>query len=210
MYIYLDESGDLGFNEQSSKHFVIAVLSIHNPKIIENAFKRYRKKLRKTPSKRNRKIGEFKFNNAPNNVKIDILNIISNTNVELGYVYVEKAHVYPELQEKRIELYAYMCRVLMDKFLIESSDLTINLIVDRQFAKKYRENFDRYLGWKITELLDGLKVLNIAHNDSHQEPCLQAVDFVCGAIYRCYNQNDSKYFEILKNKCSVKHEMWKW
>lgn len=118
--------------------------------------------------------------------------------------------MYPELQEKRIELYAYMCRVLMDKFLIESSDLTINLIVDRQFAKKYRENFDKYLGWKITELLDGLKVLNIVHNDSHQEPCLQAVDFVCGAIYRCYNQNDSKYFEILKNKCSVKHEMWKW
>ena len=209
MYIYLDESGDLGFNRQSSKHYVIAVLATHDPKTIENALKKYRKKIRKAPSKKNRKLGEFKFNKAPDNVKIDILGIISSKNVELGYVHVEKAHVYPELREKINEFYAYMCRILLDKFLLESSDLKIDLIVDRQFNKKHRENFDKYLGWKITEILDGLKVLDIAHRDSRQEPCLQAVDFVCGAVYRCYNQHDPKYFEMVKNKCIVTHEMWK-
>ncbi|NOQ28498.1 MAG: DUF3800 domain-containing protein [Methanosarcinales archaeon] len=60
----------------------------------------------------------------------------------------------------------------------------------------------------ITELLGGLKELNITHRDSYQDPCLQAVDFVCGAIYRCYNRDDPKYFEIIKNSCIVKHEMW--
>ena len=70
MYIYLDESGDLGFNKRSSKHYVIAVLATHDPKTIENALKRYRTKIRTTPSKKYRKLGEFKFNNAPDNVKI--------------------------------------------------------------------------------------------------------------------------------------------
>jgi len=81
--------------------------------------------------------------------------------------------------------------------------------VDRQFAKKHRENFDNYLDWKITELLGGLKELNITHRDSYQDPCLQAVDFVCGAVYRCYNRDDPQYFEMIKNNCIVKHEMWK-
>ena len=209
MYIYLDESGDLGFNRQSSKHYVIAVLATREPKTIENALKRYRRKIRKAPSKKNRKFGEFKFNKAPDSVKIGILDIISSKNVELGYVHVEKARVYPELREKRNEFYAYICRILLDKFLLESSDLKIDLIVDRQFSKKHRENFDKYLGWNITEILDGLKVLNIAHIDSRQEPCLQAVDFVCGAVYRCYNQHDPKYLEMVKNKCIITHEMWK-
>ena len=62
---------------------------------------------------------------------------------------------------------------------------------------------------EITELLNELKLLNIAHRDSHQELCLQAVDFVCGAVYRCYNRDDPKYFEMVKNKCIVMHEMWK-
>jgi len=209
LHIYLDESGDLGFNKQSSKHYAIAVLATQHPKTIENALKRYRTNLKKASSKKYRKLGEFKFNKAPDNVKINILNIISSKNVKLGYVHVEKEQVYPKLQEKRNEFYAYICRILLDKFLIESPDPKIDLIVDRQFAKKHRENFDNYLDWKITELLDGLKELNITHRDSYQDPCLQAVDFVCGAIYRCYNRDDPKYFEMINNNCIVKHEMWK-
>ena len=204
MYIYLDESGDLGFNERSSKHYVIAVLATHDPITIENALKRYRRKIRRAPSKKNRKLGEFKFNKAPDNVKIDILGIISSKNVALGYVHVEKAHVYPEFRENINEFYAYMCKILLDKFLLESSDLKIDLIVDRQFnKKKQRENFDKYL------VLDGVRVLDIAHRDSHQELCLQAVDFVCGAVHRCYDQHSPKYFKMVKNKCIVAHEMWK-
>ena len=136
-------------------------MATRDPKTIENALKRYRRKIRRAPSKRNRKLGEFKFNKAPDNVKIDILDMINSKNVELGYVHVEKVRVYQQLREKRNEFYAYMCRVLLDKFLIETPDPKIDLIVDRQFAKKHRENFNQYLGWKITGLFDGLKVLNI-------------------------------------------------
>jgi len=63
--------------------------------------------MRRAPSKKNRELGEFKFNKAPDNVKIDILNIISSKNVELGYVHVEKVRVYQQLWEKKNEFYAY-------------------------------------------------------------------------------------------------------
>ena len=210
MYIYLDESGDLGFNEKSSKYFVIAVLATNDSKAIETALQKYRKKLRNSPKKK-RNLGEYKFNKAPDKVKTDLLNIINLKKVELGYVFVDKVHVYQKLREKRNELYTYMCRTLLDKFLVVSSlsnDSKIDLIVDRQFAKKHRENFNNYLDWKIKELVE-LKMLNIFHKDSQQELCLQAVDFVCGATYRCYNLDDPKYFEIIKKKIIIKHEMWK-
>ena len=74
--------------------------------------------------------------------------------------------------------------------------------------KRHRRDDDRDRNHP-SQKLDGLKELNISHRDSYQDPCLQAVDFVCGAIYRCYNRDDPKYFEMVKNNCIVKHEMWK-
>jgi len=89
----------------------------------------------------------------------------------------------------------------------EVRDQAIALI--KYFAIRNGIDYDAETNWKITELLDGLKELNITHRDSYQDPCLQAVDFVCRAIYRCYNRDDPKYFEMIKNNCIVKHEMWK-
>ena len=42
--IYLDESGDLGFSEKSSKYFVISLLITKNHKQIDNCIKRIRQR----------------------------------------------------------------------------------------------------------------------------------------------------------------------
>lgn len=207
MYIYLDESGDLGFNEQSSKHHVVAVLATHDPTTIVNAMNRYKKKIRKLSSKRNRKPWEFKFNKASNDVKIDILNIISSKDIKIGYICVDKTHAHPNSWKNGNDFYAHVCSVLLNEFLIEISDPKISLVVDKQFNKRGRKDFNKYLRRTITDVSDGRKVLNITHVNSRQNPCLQAVDFVCGAVFRRYNKHDPEYFEIVKNKCIVTQEI---
>lgn len=48
MYIYLDESGDLGFSEKSSNYFVITLLLVKEPKEVKNCIKKIRHKKLKT------------------------------------------------------------------------------------------------------------------------------------------------------------------
>ncbi|MFQ6055370.1 MAG: DUF3800 domain-containing protein [Methanosarcinales archaeon] len=205
MYIYLDESGDLGFSERSSRHFVIAIMAVYDKQPIENSLKKYRKKLRK----KDRKIQEFKFNIAPPKIKKDILKIISNKEVQLGYAHVDKSKVYPKLRAKPRELYAYMVRRLLDKFLFEPANGRIDLVVDKHLPKKYQDNFDRYIGLNIQKMLEGIKSFNISHKNSQQELCLQAVDFVCGAVYRKYNFNEDEYFNIIKSLFVEKYDIFK-
>jgi len=41
-YIYIDESGDLGFTEKSTKYYVIAAVETKNPQQFSRMFKKIR------------------------------------------------------------------------------------------------------------------------------------------------------------------------
>ncbi len=42
--------------------------------------------------------------------------------------------------------------------------------------------------------------ISIEHKNSEEERCLQAVDFVAGAIYHKYVFGDESYYSIIRNK----------
>jgi len=46
-YIFLDESGDLGFTPKSSKYFIVACLCVDEEKIVNRCIKTVRKGLSK-------------------------------------------------------------------------------------------------------------------------------------------------------------------
>ena len=72
MYIFLDESGDLGFSKKSQQYFVIAILITKDKKPIENCIKRVRQ--RKLPKKYKR-IPELKFRNSNRIIRKSVLNL---------------------------------------------------------------------------------------------------------------------------------------
>jgi len=49
LYIYLDESGDLGFKPGSSKYFLITLLITGNPRPIQKCIRKIRASLDKKP-----------------------------------------------------------------------------------------------------------------------------------------------------------------
>ena len=75
MHIYLDESGNLGYSEKSSKYFLIALLVTKNHKSIDNCIKRIRQRKLK---KKFKEIPELKFNNSDEIIKKLILKCIAN------------------------------------------------------------------------------------------------------------------------------------
>ncbi len=64
------------------------------------------------------------------------------------------------------------------------------------------------IDWNIRKMFEKLKEIGIKHINSEQDPCLQAVDFVCGAVSYKYRYNDDKYFTIIQNKFREKQELF--
>ena len=66
IYIYMDESGDLGFKKASSNVFVVSYITTNDPKILQRSLKKLRQRKLK---KKMRELPEFKFYTASDRVK---------------------------------------------------------------------------------------------------------------------------------------------
>lgn len=208
MYIYLDESGDLGFTSKSSKYFVITLLYTNDPKHIQRMLRKVRRRLLR---KKYKSLPEFKSSRSDDFVKERILNGLSNEEVEISYVVLKKSEVYGYLHQKHNVLYNYLTGFLVEK-LPQLKDREIMIVADKCLSKINREKFNRYLKsktfsnfYKIGKLLPKIQ---IQHKTSLEEPCLQAVDYVANAVYRKYEFNDETYYNIIKPK--IKEEIIKW
>ena len=86
--------------------------------------------------------------------------------------------------------------------MILSYDLegAIDVVIDRFLYEDARAKFDRYL---LTALE---RDIHIFHLDSKQCPCLQAADFVVGAIARKYRDNDDLFYSRIQHKITVAFE----
>lgn len=196
MHIFLDEAGDLGFTEKSQLYFVIAILITKDKKPIENCIKRIRQ--RKLPKKYKKK-PELKFRNSSDIIRKSVLKCLSKRDIEISYILLNKRRVYPRLQDKKNIVYNYITSFLLQNVVSEESD-KIELVVDRLFTKRNREEFNSYINYKIQTTLRKSMKVSITHKNSEEEKCLQAVDFVAGAIYRKYVFGEESHYLIIRDK----------
>lgn len=210
MHIYLDESGDLGFSSKASKYFVIAALLTTDSLRIEKCITKVRKE--RLPNKY-KKIPELKYHNSDNIVRRRILQCIAKTDTEIAYAVLRKRQVYENLRNKPNILYNFLCGSLIGnvfrKYHINSG---FNVIVDRSLTNINREAFDEYVGYRAlmskTEIFN-LDLLEINHVDSTQNKCIQAVDFVAGAIARNYEREDPLFYHIIDGRIKIALDFFK-
>jgi len=202
--IYIDESGDLGFTEPSSAYFVLAALIVHNPLAVHRCFARVRRtKLRK----KYRELPEFKFNNSGPEIKKRILSCIASADVEICYRVLRKNQVYPHLRANHQIVYNYLTGSLISNIVQRfHPDTGVEITVDKSLNGIQRDAFDQYLVYKTMEknMAGDLSTteIRIDHADSRREPCIQAVDFVAGALHYYYRTNDDTFSRIID--CKVK------
>ncbi|MCX9011522.1 MAG: DUF3800 domain-containing protein [Candidatus Methanoperedens sp.] len=210
MYIYLDESGDLGFSSKASKYFVIAALLTKDSLRVEKCITKVRKE--RLPNKY-KIIPELKYRNSDNIIRRRILQCIAKTDTNIACAVLRKRQVHENLRNKPNILYNYLCGSLIGnifrKYHINSK---VNITVDRSLTGINREAFDEYIGYRAlmnkTEVFD-LDYLEINHVDSVQNKCIQAVDFVVGAIARNYEHEDSSLYEIINGNVEIALDFFK-
>ena len=204
VYIYIDESGDLGFSEKSSKHFVIAALITEDHLSIQKCITKVRKE--RLP-KKYKKISELKYHNSSPIIRRRILECISKTDVQIAYVVLRKYQVYDKLRNKQNVLYNFLCGSLIYK-IFQRYDLSARteIVVDRSLTKINRDAFNDYVAHRAlynnNNVFD-IDNLEINHVNSTQDKCVQVVDFVAGSIARKYNNKDISLYTIIDGNIEI-------
>jgi len=198
-YIFLDESGDLGFSQKSSKWFILTILFIDNHRKIEKCIKKVHRGLKK----KYRKVAELHAYHSDSITKTRILRLLSTIeDLKILCVILNKKKVHIDLQKQKNYLYNYTANILLDrlynKTIYDIKDKIFIIIDQRETNKFLKENFKDYLNSSLTK--KSKSNFEVKIRPSHAEKCLQAVDFISWAIFRKYEKGDYEYYEIIKNK----------
>ncbi|WP_111308984.1 DUF3800 domain-containing protein [Confluentibacter sediminis] len=205
--VYLDESGDLGFNFSapyrkggSSRYLTIAFIICPKEKkhLLQRVVKRTYQKYNFNPKV------EIKASSLSNAIKKDvskkIINlIIDNPDISINSITVNKQRVQEHIREDCNLLYNYMMRLcLLDK--IDSFSL-INLIRDNKSVKiKSGNSLSDYLKTTMYfELGSKTQIVDIP-SDSKKVTNLVLADWLNNIVWGNYEDNNAEPYILLSSK----------
>ena len=201
-YIFLDESGDLGFNfkkKKASKFFVITSLFAVRKRPLEKIVRKTHSELKKRYKRRFGVLHAFKEKPL---TRQRLLRRLTEKDCVIMTIYLNKKKVYTRLQDEKQVLYNYVTNILLDRICTKKlipTERKIQLIASRRETNKFlNENFKRYLNNQVT---NRHKInIEVLIRTPFQEKALQLVDFASWAIFRKYEYGDDSYYNIIRNK----------
>jgi hypothetical protein len=200
LIIYLDESGELGFdfdNKQSSRYFVITALVCKDTlmdKQLQNAVSRTIK------SKMGAKTNELKGTKTKLSVKTYFLAQLHKSdlrNFEIYAVIVDKHKLQRIDTQGKQHLYNQVTGRLLQQINLTTLDV-VTLIVDKSKNKYGMKIFDDYLKRQLNLDIPFF----IHHYSSSASRGLQAVDLFCWGIYRKYEHQDVEWYQAFESAIS--------
>lgn len=142
LYIFIDESGDLGFTERSTKYYVIASVETRNLLNLTRIIKRVRKTLRK----KRKNIPELKFARSDDVIRKRLLKKAVEEDLTFSAIVLQK---YVVLKDEKDELHKCLADFIAE--LLNEYDKDELVVVIDKFMKK-----GEYLTsiWNITCIVE--------------------------------------------------------
>jgi len=202
-YIFLDESGDLGFDftkKKTSQFFVFTFLFVKSKrpieKIVTNIFNSLPQKVKRIHP------GVLHAVKETPQTRKKLLSMLVAKDVSIISIYLNKRKVYTKLQDEKHVLYNYVTNILLDRVFTKKLiplDKPITLVASKRETNKFLNlNFRNYLESQAGNIHNAK--IKILIEPPNQEKCLQVTDFVSWALFRKLEHNDSIYYEIFKSK----------
>lgn len=201
LYLYLDESGDLGFDffaKKPSRFFTVTVLATqgveNNRALLKAVKKTLSRKLSTRPSP------ELKGSRTAIEVKKYFYGLANPIPFDIYALTLNKRRVYSELAQKKDRVYNFIARNVMDHIPIEAASTRIEFIIDRSKSRREVGEFNGYIVRQLTGRIDPLVPLDIYHHSSHENLGLQAVDIFSWGVYRKHERNDREWYDVFKER----------
>jgi hypothetical protein len=206
-YLYLDESGNLGYQLQTagvSRHFVITILEVPDDsakKAIERAIERTMKNKVRGKSRLQRNlITELKGAKTSFAIKKYFYSQVASVPFKLYTVILDKKRFVNHLQVSENRVYNFVAHLAIKEFPLEQATTRVTLVLDRSKSKPEIRVFNQYLLNQLEARLPPQIPLDIFHDDSQHNKPIQAVDLFAWGIYRKYEGGDSQWYEVFRSK----------
>lgn len=199
-YIFLDESGDLGFNfkkKKTSRYFVVTLLYTEHKEPLEKIVKKIFKGFRQVKVKHHP--NTLHAHKESDQTRDRIFKLLEMSNIFVTYVYIDKKKILNYAMRDKHLLYnqAVMESVKHLAYIIKL-DTKVNLIASRRETSRFlNKNFINDVMRCLANL--GIKI-NVDIRLPQQEKSLQIADFVSWAIYRKYDLEDDTFYSHIKAK----------
>lgn len=207
-YLYLDESGDLGFdyvNKRPSKFFTILILAIkreYNRQLINSVKHTLKRKLNRKRNKK-RTIQELKATSTTLGIKKYFFKQVERLPFALFCLTLNKRKVYERLTREKERVYNYVARLVLDQIRFENADQQVELIVDRSKSQKQIREFNEYIINQLKARINPKVPLNINHENSIVYKGLQAADLFSWGVFRKYEKQKCDWFDVFKGKVKL-------
>lgn len=198
MIIFLDESGDLGFNfeKKSSEKFVVTLLVCDSTEVHKKITFAVRKTLKN--KNKNNLITEIKGTRSDLKQKEYLYRHLPKTGWKIYTVVLHKKHVVPELTEQKNRLYNFLARFVIEKVDFSKINNSATLIIDKSKGKKEIQIFNQYIIQHLEAKLPLKAKLHIHHEYSYTFAGLQVVDSFSWGIFRKHERNDTTWYDYFK------------
>lgn len=208
MFIFLDESGDLGFDftkPKTSRFFVITLLVCHDKQAqvgFRRAVERTIKNKLNHKKNKNRFVQELKGAHTALAIKQYFCRQLPDDGWSIYSVTLNKARVDPHLQTKagKQKLYNFLARFILEKVYFPEDASRVGLVVDRCKNREEIRDFNQYVANQLQALLPLNTRLDIDHLGSHESPGLQAVDMFCWGFARKDEAQDKEWYDLYRDK----------
>lgn len=205
-YLYLDESGDLGFdfvNKKPTKFFTICILTVKGAESRKRIAKMIERTLRRKlnpKNKRRRIVHELKATSTTLQIKQYFYRNIRNADFSIYSLTLNKKRLYPNLINDKSRVYNWIARMLLDQIDFSDAQTQVNLVIDKSKSKPEIAEFDRYVLWNLKGKINPKIPLSIAHKDSREDLCLNVADLFSWGIFRKYEKKDSAWYKVYQEK----------
>ena len=199
--VFIDDSGDPGFKETSSRNFVMAAAVFIDSGVADDLSKRIdeRRKLLQW-----RKNIEFKFSKDRKEIIGDLLKVIRDYNFDIYAVYLNKSKCSGIMTIiNKNKLYDWMIVELLK--LLPANNMKVKID-----GRSGRQNMRKTAAYLRRELRGRNRKLEIDFEDSRKNNLIQVADLVAGSINRSLETSKTdarKYINILKDRVKLIKEI---
>ena len=199
--VFVDESGDLGLGEGSSKYITIGALITSHPDAVGRIPLRIRKRRLK---KRLQRKPELKFHNSSPDIRRSVLEMVmAIEGTSVASVTVNKQGLPEALRRNPVRFYDRVCGELLSEAIVALGGRGAYRVVfdARPHNRPPSYDFGKGVGDIIEQRLSGAGLLpvriDVSVIDSHNSSGLQVADFIVGAIQRKNERGDAAYYSII-------------
>lgn len=209
LYIFIDESGNWDFSSSSSRYLIFGGLSLYDPSKLTEKLLDLKRKL----NYEGRDIQRFHASEDRQAVRDQVFRVLSKCQFETDFVIIEKYKTNPTLQNMT-KLYPKMAMILLEYIFqrykwraADPGEIDKIVIFTDTIQRKKRRAIEKALKKEVKQVLGQIN-FNIYHHSSYSHFGLQAVDYCTWAIFRKWERNDYRSYDLISEKVESEFDIF--